>query len=666
MRSHRLFSKSVLAIAISQAALSGFAIAEESTTLNELKIEGRAITELDQEITSEDIDNSQATDLEDLFLGKSEVTAGGAIKLGQKVYVRNIGEDALNITIDGAEQAAGIFHHTGRVTIEPELLKRVEIEAGAANATSGPGALGGSIRFVTKEASDLLDDDQNIGALLKSTYSSNGEGLKNSATVYGRTESGKSEGMIHLSDSSHEDYVDGNGDELTGTELDEFLGFAKFKTQLTDEQSISVSYENAEDSGNIIYKSDQGSTDTTYFTIVERKTTTLNYDFVDADNDLIDLSVTIYNTVNDLFHDFESYGSYTGYAETSGLTLENISAADNHELTYGVNYREDESFFTNGSDDVSETSTVAGLYLQDNIDLTDQLMLSAGIRYDHYELIDNNDDQVSDGGFSPSIGATYKLNNELEFTANYAVAIRGPEVRDAYKVANGITNSEDLKAETANNIEFGVNYQKNQLSVGAGVYKSVIKDAIGTEDSAGNEVSWGNIYDNFEENIETTGFYLDVTYQLEQLTAGLHYHSADTLYGDMIVTRYTHGSTATSIGDTLALSLDYQVNSVFKAGWSAEFVKGIDNIEQSIDSTYGLYELEIDKPGYAVHNIYAQWLPLGDDQLTVSLTINNLFDKQYLSHAALEDYTDAHSEFSAIVGQAAAGRDIRLSAAYKF
>ncbi|MCV2403750.1 TonB-dependent receptor [Marinomonas sp. C2222] len=659
MRSNVTFKKSLLALAIVQAtAMSSMALAEDTVLLDELKVEGRAITELDQEITAEDIEKSQATDLKGLFQNKSEVTAGGSVNIGQKIYVRNLGEDSLNITVDGAEQSGGVFHHAGRITIEPELLKRVEVEAGAANATSGPGALGGSIRFVTKDASDLLDDDQNVGALLKSTFSSNGEGLKNSATVYGRTESGKTEGMLHILDSSHDNYDDGEGNELEGTELDESLGFVKVKTQLTEEQGLSVSYESLKKAGDMTYKpewaynttltnknplSDSEST---------RKTTTVNYNFTDSESDLIDTQVTLYKTRNDL-DSVDGSDNITGFVETVGVTLQNTSILDQHELTYGLNHREDESNYNNSSN--TETGTVTGLYLQDSIDVNKKLTISTGVRYDQYDLDDVNNQQLKDSDVSPNIGAVIYLTDQLNLTANYSKAIRGPEIKDAYKISAGVSNSDDLTAETATNTEIGINYKKGSFSVSGGVYESVIEDAIGTE------TPWGKAYTNLEEDIETTGFYIDISYQLERLAAGLHFHSADTMQGDQIVTRYTHSSTATSIGDTLVLSLDYQMSQTFEAGWSAEFVKGIHDIEQSVST----YTLTLDKPGYATHNIYAKWLPLGDDQLTVALTINNLFDKQYLSHASMEDY-NGNSGWEGIVGTAATGRDIRLSAALKF
>jgi hemoglobin/transferrin/lactoferrin receptor protein len=664
MRSHRLFSKSILAMAISQVIFAGAAIAEESTVLDELKIEGRAITELDQEITSEDIENTQATDLEDLFRNKSEVTAGGAIKLGQKVYVRNIGEDALNITIDGAEQPVAVFHHAGRITIAPELLKRVEVEAGPADATSGPGALGGSIRFVTKDASDLLDEDKNIGALLKSTYSSNGEGLKNSATVYGRTESGKVEGMLHLTYSNHNDMEDGSGNTIDGSEQDEGLGFAKVKLRLTDEQSLTISHESITDEGQVLYKPEwilYGTSNYLTDSSSDRETTTLNYTFTDADNDLIDTKVTVYNTKNiqERYYDSgSSEGTVHGYVETTGATVQNTSLINIHEITYGLNHRDDKSYMLDGTDNdttYESTASVTGVYIQDSIEITDKLTLSAGARYDQYDVT-HNDTNYSSGGLSPNIGVVYQINENIKINSHYAQAIRGYELIDSYALYRSY-ESEDLDVESSENIELGATYQKDQLEISFGVYQSIISDPIG--------IVAKNTYGNLEDDIETTGFYLDAKYQLNKVFLGLHFHSAESLANDNFVTRYEYGSTATNIGDTLALSIDYEMSKTFQAGWSAEFVKGIHNIDTHIDAWWGSDDINFDKPGYAVHNIYAKWLPLGDDKLTVSLAINNLLNKEYLSHASVDDWTDS-AGWEEVSGQNSAGRDIRLSAAYKF
>ncbi|UUZ46866.1 TonB-dependent receptor plug domain-containing protein [Massilia sp. B-10] len=88
------------------------------------------------------IEVEQAVSLQDLFKQTPEVSVGGGgLPVAQKLYVRGIGERMLAVTIDGAAQPESAYHHTGQVMVEPELLKRVEVEAGTGAATAGPGAL---------------------------------------------------------------------------------------------------------------------------------------------------------------------------------------------------------------------------------------------------------------------------------------------------------------------------------------------------------------------------------------------------------------------------------------------------------------------------------------------------------------------------------------------
>jgi len=64
-------------------------------------------------------------DLADLFRGVPSVSVGGGVGVAQKIYVRGLEDSLLNVTIDGAPQRGTLFHHIGRVTIEPELLETV-------------------------------------------------------------------------------------------------------------------------------------------------------------------------------------------------------------------------------------------------------------------------------------------------------------------------------------------------------------------------------------------------------------------------------------------------------------------------------------------------------------------------------------------------------------
>lgn len=650
-----MLSRTILAIAITQAS---FALANDAIVLQELKVEGRAINELDQTVTDKEIEQRQATDLEELFSGKSEVSAGGPVAMGQKLYVRNIGEDSLNITIDGAEQAGAVFHHAGRISVEPELLKRVEVEAGAAGATAGPGALGGSVRFETKDPSDLLAEDELIGAMLKSTYSSNGDSIRNSATVYGQTQSKRLGALFHFTDADRSNLKDGNGDEIGGTESEETLGFAKITSILSSSTDMSLSHERVQEDGNMPYKPEWkvGPKNVPEPTEGDRETTTFNLNHHSVNSDLINSRVVLYHTKNAQERAFKGT-AYDGYVETVGMTLENTSFIGHHELIYGINYRDDKSVqhdVDTAPYHFSESGQVKGIYLQDNILVTDALTLSTGVRYDQYELEDVNGQEFSEGGFSPNVGVVYHLTDRLDITANYAQALRGPEIKDSFKLSSS-SNAATLEAETASNTELGLNYQHNAWMVGAGIYHSEIKDPIGTP------LPWSKVYENLDRTIETNGFYLDVNYRMNRLNAGLHFHTAESEADGQTVTRYVYGSTANSVGDTLMLNLDYQFTDNIVAGWSTEIVRDLNDIKLTVGSDL----LNIDKPGYTIHGLYARWQPMGTDRLTLALAVKNLFDEQYLSHASTADFT-ANAGWEDVSGAPSAGRDVRLSAALKF
>src|SRR5690606_29752040 len=157
---------------------------------------------------------------EDVFRTTPSVAVGGSVGIAEKIYVRGLEDALLNVTIDGATQQGVLFHHAGRLNIEPELLKQVEVHAGAGVATDGPGALGGAISFATKDPEDLLRPGETFGALLKGGYFDNTEGHKISTNVFGRFNENWS-AMATVARSEHDAITDGNGTELSGTESEQ-------------------------------------------------------------------------------------------------------------------------------------------------------------------------------------------------------------------------------------------------------------------------------------------------------------------------------------------------------------------------------------------------------------------------------------------------------------
>ncbi|KFZ37753.1 outer membrane receptor protein [Shewanella mangrovi] len=115
-------------------------------------------------------------------------------------------------------------------------------------------------------------------------------------------------------------------------------------------------------------------------------------------------------------------------------------------------------------------SNYQALYAEDNIELTDAWMMTAGVRMDHYDKFGSN--------FSPYISSSYNLTDELTVRMGVAKAFKAPNLYQSnpdylyYTRGNGCPNqypsqgagcyilgNDDLDQETSVNKEIGLQYQ---------------------------------------------------------------------------------------------------------------------------------------------------------------------------------------------------------------
>ncbi|WP_043309190.1 TonB-dependent receptor domain-containing protein [Pseudomonas sp. ML96] len=646
---YRPFRLSLLAAAMLAAGLAQAAEVEDpALALEAAEISGQ--TDRAETVEAEQLEHFQATDLQDVFESNPEVTVGGGAGVAQKLYLRGMEDTLLNISIDGAQQAGQTFHHTGRIGIEPELLKRAEVQAGTGDATAGPGALGGSIRFVTKDPDDLLREGEQAGALLKSGYFSNGEGYKTSASVFGRF----NEDWSALAVGSYQDqndYENGDNDDVFGTGARQKLGYAKLVGKLSEEQTLRLSYEQRHDDGERTQRPQWivSGFNPLYPLSTERETWTLNYAFQSKDNPLLDTELTAYHTETELEQDGR-FGLYYGTTRSDGFDLRNTSHIGNHSLTYGVDYRDDKGTLGPAGDRSldSETGNVTGLYLQDAYQVTERLLLGAGLRYDRYELDDRDEQSFDDDGVSPNLSLRYQLTPELALLAGYAEALRGPQVRDAFKLDSS-GNDPDLKAEKAKTSEVGAEYRLGGLELSAKGYVTRIEDAIA--DPLGRP----NLYVNVGD-LKSKGVLLQSAYHWQRLSVGLSYHHNDARVDGERLNVYEYNGLGTSIGDTWTTFADYRMSDSLSFGWQGRFVQAIDGLDTGVG--------EVDKPGYGVHDLYAEWQPMQGDRLALTLTLKNVFDKTYLDHASNEDFEHI-TDYEGVRGSDEPGRELRLGVALR-
>lgn len=637
------FPHNTLWLAIALLGASSSALAQStSQELEPIQVTAERNSESDHVVTAETLERRQANDLQDIFADLPNVAVGGGAPAAQKVYVRGLEDTMLNVTVDGATQSGYLFHHQGRLLVEPELLKQVDVVAGAGEATNGPGALGGAIRFVTKDPEDLLRPGQNLGALLKGGYFSNTDGYKGSASLYGRLTDNWS-ALATLTQTDHGDYQDADGNTQPYTSSERFTGFAKLVGELTDEQRVALSYERSEDQAFRLHRPHWRPSvrNAPIDQEVIRETVTGKYGFTSNANDWLDLDLTLYRTEASLDHIDGPFGDYIGAMESYGGDLRNRSRIGDHTVTYGIDYRQDEGRLGSplyGTD--REEGSVVGLYLQNRYQLTDRLQLSAGARYDWFELDEElTGNSFSESGLSPNLGFSFDATERLNLHGGWARAIRGTQIKELF-VLDYYRNAEDRREETADNYQLGATYRHGNLYLAAEVFEMRIDDVVGQVEPA--------VLGNLGE-LKSRGFNASVGYEWERLDASLSYSQArPKLNGEPLSD--DDMAIGTSIGNTWVANVNFQATNSLELGWTGRFAERLTDVASNYP----------EKAGYGVNDVYARWQPLASDHLTLSLRVNNVFDKQHVDHASYGDAGDvAH-------GLPDPGRDIRLSASYRF
>lgn len=638
----------------------------------------------DQEITEEQIEFRQANSLTDLFRSVPSVAVGGSLGIAQKIYVRGLEDNMLNVTVDGAPQRGTLFHHIGRVSIEPELLKTVDVKAGAGEATSGFGAIGGAIRFQTRDADDLLAPGQSIGAMAKAGWFSN-DGYKLSGTVYAKLfgDIGVIGSYTHV---DRENMEDGAGNELFGTAATQKLGFLKVGGDLGGGHRLSVSYEQRNEKASFGQRPNWPvlAGDPLFPAKGKRQTATLNYGF-EVDEG-IDLEATGYWTQSRFTQDrYDRWGLYGAKIRSAGFDVRGRLRRAGHDLVVGAEYRDDR-VSSRYLEDVSiwgpwawdpaigafaEKGTVFGLYAQDHWKIVDPLTLSFGLRYDGYDMTQITYSNATDSdGLSWNAGAKFEPIDGLTFNASFAEAFRGKEIGDAFtleKRPNRISLAPDLRPEKVDNVEVGAAFNRDGLRLSAVYYDMRIKDVILDQIGSGPAPQAPNYYENVGR-FKADGVELRAGYSYGPFSIDGYFNHYRSRINGAPVEGYEHIGLGTSVGDNWNITAGYQPSPSLGFEVSVTRYNDLNNIEvlqRNVEIGWAPNTEFVDKPGYTVVDIFGRWQPFGTDRLTLLAGVYNLFDINYRAHASVADYTGI-PDFEGVVGVREPGRDIRLTASIRF
>lgn len=621
----------------------------------------------------------QANDLSDVFRQTPSVAVGGSLGIAQKIYVRGLEDSQLNVTIDGAPQHGTLFHHIGRVSLEPELLETVELQAGAGEATAGFGAIGGAIRFRTRDAVDLLAPGRDFGGIAKAGRFSN-DGYKLSATAYGRIA-----GDVGLVGSyvytDRQEFEDGDGNEIRGTAATQQLGFLKLGGRLGSGHRFTLSYEHRDEEGRFGPRPNWPvlAGDTLYPADAKRQTAIANYGF--GGGGPVGFEATAYWTRAQFQVDrFDAWGLYGAEIESWGGDGRVLAEAGPHSITAGAEYRNDRVVSAYLGDPAMwqpeawdpnvgrfrEDGELLGLYVQDHWQVIEPLLLSFGARYDKYDLdLVTYANGTDSDGFSFNIGGDFEVVPGLTLNAGYGEAFRGKEIGDAFTLEHRPGRDilqPGLRPERVGNFEAGARFERAGFFASAVYFDMKIEDVILDQLYNGGFPQDAAYYENVGD-FTSDGFELQAGYRNGPFgVRGFYSHYDSRLNGNRIE-GYEHIALGNTLGDNWNLSATYDPTP--RIGFEAS-VSGYQRVEdlevlfRDVQLGYLPATEFIDKPGYAVVDLFARWQPFDSDSVTLLAAIYNLFDEQYLAHASVGDYTTI-PDYELVTGLPEPGRNIRLT-----
>ena len=686
-------------------------------------------------ISSQDLDLKMIDGLAELVRFIPGVSAHKENQYGRSftedLHIRGIHGGAIYL-IDG-QRISDSYTGYGRDIVDTDLLKKVEIMKGPSSVEYGSDGLAGAISYVTKDPSDLVEGGDRYLSINASTQQSNkqeklnfltaaaGENIEgllqlvhrglNETKIHdgfsldanpfeGNQKSLLAKTIIHSSETTIfslvADMQEWDGDWIVNTEK----GFVYFPAPRAVSSSIGEDEGSRERINFKIDLSPKNSSllDTGSFTVFTQDTEQRQLTVQQQVSFLNGMQAAPTPTMR--MSDFEFNQSL------KGMTLQAYKTLTKHQMVYGLDYERTEttrprmraetnlitgtvSFSVDGENYPNKTfpdskSVRKALFFNDRINLSDNQILSLGVRYDNYELNTSIDSyflngnslgyQIKDLGDSETsikVGYLYDISPDLTFYSQYSEGFRAPDYESANTVFTNfayrytVRPNPNLQSETSKSYEIGFRGQQDLGEWKLTLFKNRVKDFINAEAIGFSPLGLVIYqYDN-HEGVEIEGLEFEYNREISQ-----------SLYAKFAV---AISSGEDDAGESLAevdpkeviIGLDW-ISSNEKWGMqglvnlvdsSKDDLKGVPTVgighecgtpgnectPRATTSGYGL----IDIFGFYNHN----------DNFQLRLSVENLTDKKYIRWASVAELPENDEEL-ALFGEP--GRSINASFRYRF
>ncbi len=498
---------SILFLAIgllaSGVARADVAPEERATTMTytagEYVVTASRFEELKKDLTSnvtvisrDEIEESPAEDLGELLAEKSvghiQKYPGAMTSIGIRSFRSDTHGNDLRgkilILLNGRRAGTGNL-----AKIMTENVERIEIIRGAAAVQYGSAAIGGVVNVITR-----------TGEGIPSFFVEHTQGsheFREIATGFSGS-SGKFDfsGGVNFSDAG--DYETAGGQTYFNTGYDDrAAGSFNIGYQFMEHHHLGVIYNHFE-------VGRQGSPSTLEFNDLTAYNELANHaiDFI-YDGTTADGSVSwmgrYYNGEDEYVRPLDSFYRIV---DQEGAQVQASALLGDMTLTAGLDWLAyDES--SSNSPRLSEYTNTAAFALLKYRFLDDQAVMTAGLRYDDYDVEIKNEEgfSASADNLTKSLGLAYNVSSGLKVRGSYSEGFRMPapdELAADYSVDYGSWGSftylgnDDLEPESSNTYEFGADYSRNGIVAGLTYFTTDFKDKIQTVGRADYD-TWVNL-----------------------------------------------------------------------------------------------------------------------------------------------------------------------------
>jgi hemoglobin/transferrin/lactoferrin receptor protein len=424
--------------------------------------------------------------------------------------------------------------------IDVDAYKTVELLRGPASTLYGSDGLAGAVSFISKNPADFLSKNKDTYFALKGVYASADD--SHASTLAAAARAGAFEFMVlatkrggtETENKGVNDAPDTTRTVANPQQIASDYLLAKAVFNVNAKSSIKLTVEQLERGVKTNALTARARAPLTATSVIDlqaddemmRRRASLDYRFAGEANDIFKtINVSFYgqrtaieslnaedrNTVVDRRRD-NIYRENADGVNASFVHEFQIARMDNR-LVYGGDYSltkvvgvrnglvppQGETYPTKPFPDTDYT--LSGLFLQDEVALSDRFSLIPGLRFDRYQLTPETSDpsfpgksaaSLSGSKTTPKLGAIFKFTQTLSTFVQLAQGFRAPTPA---QVNNGFTNqisnyqsisNPNLRAETSRSVEIGIRSADARASWEMVTFDSRYKDFISQAQIAGD------------------------------------------------------------------------------------------------------------------------------------------------------------------------------------